>query len=151
MPSIPSPLRAALGLAVSTVEGLRHLPDKAIELPMSAVSTALQCSLKAQQHYAQLVARGDEVLQRGAVTDEPPAWATFDGDADEGPADERAPISLLDRVEAGSGYDASAASKFDTVIFEEDEEDLDGDEDGGEAENEARADDRGVRGEAGTE
>lgn len=126
MSSIPSPLRAALGVALSAADGLRHLPDKAIELPMTAVSTALQYSLKAQQQYAELVARGDAVLHRATVTDEPPAWATFDADADH-PA---AAISLVDRVEASSGYDTPAPSKFDTVIFEDDEDELD--EDGAE-------------------
>lgn len=127
MPSIPSPLRAALGLAVSAVDGLRHLPDKAVELPMTAVSTALQYSLKAQQQYAEFVARGDAVLHRTAVGDEPPAWATFDAEAEADHVAEA--ISLVDRVEASSGYD-TAPSKFDTVIFEEDEDELD--EDGAE-------------------
>jgi hypothetical protein len=56
----------------------RRLPDRAIELPMLAVSTALQASLRAQQNYARLAARGDDVLHRRRVTDEPPPWATFD-------------------------------------------------------------------------
>jgi hypothetical protein len=56
----------------------RRLPDRAIELPMLAVSTALQASLRAQQHYARLTARGDEVIHRRPVSDEPPPWATFD-------------------------------------------------------------------------
>jgi hypothetical protein len=59
-------------------EEARRLPDRAIELPMLAVSTALQASLRAQQHYARLTARGDDVIHRRQVTDEPPPWATFD-------------------------------------------------------------------------
>jgi len=116
MPSIPSPLRAALGLAASAVEGIRTLPDKAVELPTAAMSTALQYSLKAQQRYADLVARGDALLSRPSVTDEPPAWASFDDEAD---AEERASITLVEDV---SGRDAPAPSKFDTVIFDEDED-----------------------------
>lgn len=79
---LPAPLRAAVGLVATAAENVKRLPDRAIELPMLAVSTALQASLRAQQRYAELAARGDEVLGRGASapadTDEPPAWATFD-------------------------------------------------------------------------
>ena len=77
----PGPGRAVGGLLASAAEEAKHLPDRAIELPMLAVSTALQASLRAQQRYAALTARGDELLAgvtgRGA-TDEPPPWATFD-------------------------------------------------------------------------
>jgi hypothetical protein len=78
MPQLPSPLRAAIGLVATAMDEARHLPDKAIELPMLAVSTALQLSLRAQQRYAHLTARGDELLNRREPTDEPPPWATFD-------------------------------------------------------------------------
>ena len=63
--TLPGPVRAALGLVALTARRSRHaLPDKAIELPMLAVSTALQVSLRAQQRYAELAARGDEILAR---------------------------------------------------------------------------------------
>jgi hypothetical protein len=78
MPQLPTPLRAAIGLVATAMDEARHLPDKAIELPMLAVSTALQVSLRAQQRYAHLAARGDELLNRRETTDEPPPWATFD-------------------------------------------------------------------------
>ena len=74
----PGPVRAVVGLLASAAEEAKHLPDRAIELPMLAVSTALQASLRAQQRYARLTARGDEVLNRRPPTDEPPSWATFD-------------------------------------------------------------------------
>jgi hypothetical protein len=45
---------------------------------MLAVSSALQASVRAQQRYASLTARGDAVLSRQQPTDEPPPWATFD-------------------------------------------------------------------------
>ncbi len=70
MASLPTPLRAALGLVATALDEARTLPDKAIELPMLAVSTALQLSLRAQQRYAHLAARGDELLNHRAVTDE---------------------------------------------------------------------------------
>ena len=75
---LPMPFRAAIGLAAEAVENARHLPDRAIELPMLAVSTALQMSLRAQQRYAMLAARGDELLNHREPGDEPPPWATFD-------------------------------------------------------------------------
>jgi hypothetical protein len=75
---LPSPVRAAVGLVAAAADEAKHLPDRAIELPMLAVSTALQMSLRAQQRYARLAARGDELLNRRGATDDPPAWATFD-------------------------------------------------------------------------
>ncbi|MDT4973198.1 MAG: hypothetical protein QOG22_3341 [Pseudonocardiales bacterium] len=78
MAPLPTPLRAAVGLVATALDEARRLPDKAVELPMLAVSTALQMSLRAQQRYASLAARGDDLLNRREPTDEPPAWATFD-------------------------------------------------------------------------
>ncbi len=75
---LPGPVRAAVGLAASAADNAKHLPDRAIELPMLAVSTALQVSLRAQQRYARLTARGDQALSRRKTGDEPPEWATFD-------------------------------------------------------------------------
>jgi hypothetical protein len=79
MAQIPTPLRAALGLVANAIEGARTLPDKAVELPVMVVSTALQFSLRAQQRYAELTLRGDELIGRlRGLPDEPPSWATFD-------------------------------------------------------------------------
>jgi hypothetical protein len=75
---LPAPLRAAVGLVATAADEARRLPDRALELPMLAVSTALQASVRAQQRYARLTARGDAVLHRTQPSDEPPAWATFD-------------------------------------------------------------------------
>lgn len=42
----------------------------------------MQASLRLQQEYAGLVARGDElIVQLSGSSDEPPAWATFDEEA----------------------------------------------------------------------
>jgi len=49
MAPLPTPVRAALGLAAITVEQARTLPDRVLELPVLAVSTALQFSVRAQQ------------------------------------------------------------------------------------------------------
>jgi hypothetical protein len=98
--AIPMPLRAAAGLAAVAIDEARRLPDRLAGLPVLAVSTALQASLKAQQRYAELVARGDQLLShlRGAPAEAPP-WATFD---DEVP--DARPMSAYD--EAGAeAYD----------------------------------------------
>jgi hypothetical protein len=90
MAELPAPIRAALGLAASVVDAARDgrsLPDgfadKALELPVVAVTAALQLSIRLQQQYAALTVRGDEVLTqlRGGAPDEPPEWAHFDDDA----------------------------------------------------------------------
>jgi hypothetical protein len=75
---LPGPVRAFVGLLAVTAEEAKHLPDRAIELPMLAVSSALQASLRAQQRYARLAARGDDVLNRRPPSADPPSWATFD-------------------------------------------------------------------------
>ena len=88
MAQIPTPLRAALGLVANAIEGARTLPDKAVELPVLAVSTALQFSLRAQQRYAEFALRGDELIGRlRGVPEEPPSWATFDDDQGDEDAD----------------------------------------------------------------
>lgn len=79
--AIPTPLRAAAGLAAATIDEARRLPSRLVGLPVMAVSTALQTSLKVQQHYADLVVRGDELLaQLRPEPTEAPSWARFDED-----------------------------------------------------------------------
>jgi hypothetical protein len=75
---LPGPVRALIGLFAVAADEAKQLPDRAIELPMLAVSSALQASLRAQQKYARLAARGDDVINRRPTTDEAPPWATFD-------------------------------------------------------------------------
>jgi hypothetical protein len=94
MPSLPTPFRAALGLAAQAIDEIKHLPDRAIELPVLAVSTALQISLRAQQQYAMLAARGDDLLNHRGTTEQPPPWATFDDPAPAAdPTDDPAPAA----------------------------------------------------------
>jgi hypothetical protein len=84
---IPTPLRAVAGLAAATIDEAKRLPTRLVGLPVLAVSTALQTSLKVQQHYADLVIRGDELLaQLRPEPAEAPEWATFDDDVSEAPA-----------------------------------------------------------------
>ena len=107
MPSLPTPFRAAIGLAAEALDEARHLPDKAIELPMLAVSTALQLSLRMQQRYAMLAARGEELLNRRETTDEPPSWATFDD-----PVSDERPAAVRKTVRRPRN---GAPSRFDAI------------------------------------
>ena len=87
---IPPPLRAAAGLAALTIDAARKVPQQLVGLPVLAVSSALQASLKAQQTYAGLIARGDEVLGQLRRREDAP-WARFD---DEEPAGARPPSAF---------------------------------------------------------
>ncbi|WOC11327.1 lipid droplet-associated protein [Gordonia sp. MP11Mi] len=82
----PYPARVVAGLLATTVEETRKLPTRAITLPMSAVSTALQVGMRLQQNIAELAIKGDDVLAPiFDKAEEQPAWATFDEDDDETP------------------------------------------------------------------
>lgn len=79
MPSLPPPARAAVGLAARTLEEARRLPQRLLSIPVVAAGAAMQVSLRLQQEYAGLVARGDELILRyGPGPDDTPPWATFD-------------------------------------------------------------------------
>lgn len=89
---VPEPMRAAAGLAAYAIDEARKLPERLIGLPVVAMSTAMQVSLRAQQRYADLVSRGDSLLAGllpGATATRPeestgaPAWARFDDDVTE--------------------------------------------------------------------
>lgn len=112
MASIPPPIRASLGLLASVVDAAQGLLDRAPELlertpelPMEVVGNAMQASLRAQQRYAEFIARGDELLShlRGAP-DAPPAWATFDDDPapDDPAADDADPADVAAGEESGT-------------------------------------------------
>ena len=82
---VPMPLRAAAGLAALAIDEARRLPSRLVGLPVLAVSSAMQASLRMQQGYAELAVRGDQLLAqlRPGPTDETPPWARFDEDEDE--------------------------------------------------------------------
>jgi len=114
---IPVPLRAAAGLAAVAIDEARRLPERVVGLPVLAVSAALRASLKAQQRYAALVARGDQLLgQLRGQQDGPPAWARFDEEEDEAPvggwvrsAFDAAPEPDLDAAAAALAAEADLA------------------------------------------
>jgi hypothetical protein len=122
---IPPPLRAAAGLAALAIDNARKAPQRLLGLPVLAVSTALQASLKAQQTYAGLVARGDEVLSQLRGQQDAPSWATFDDDEDEEPAgfparsafDAAPDPGLSDDLAAEDGSDALAAEDLSDALI----------------------------------
>jgi hypothetical protein len=103
---LPTPFRAALGVVSLARDAVRQFPDNAIELPMLAVSTALQMSLRAQQRYAELAARGDALLSGQRISDEPPAWASFDEPVDAVDGVGSGPAVRRPRVGRPSAFDA---------------------------------------------
>jgi hypothetical protein len=125
MPTLPTPIRAALGLAATAVDEARKLPETLPQavttVPMIAVSTAMQASLRVQQHIATLAARGDEVLTRlHGTSAEPPTWATFDdppiADAVGPPAPvSRAAFDKIDYEHTGFHEGDDGPSRWDAV------------------------------------
>jgi hypothetical protein len=103
---LPTPFRAALGVVAIARDVVQNFPDKAIEVPMLALSTALQMSLRAQQRYAELTARGDALLAGQRVSDEAPARATFDAPVEEAPVPGAADTVRRPRTGAPSKFDA---------------------------------------------
>jgi len=79
-PPLPLPVRVAAGLLATAVEQARDLPRLALELPVTAVSQALQASMRVQQKVTELAIKGDQVLGIGPPIEDEPAWATFDED-----------------------------------------------------------------------
>ncbi|MBC3190137.1 lipid droplet-associated protein [Pseudonocardia sp. C8] len=80
MSPLPFPVRIAAGLVVTAVEQARDLPRHAVELPVTAVSQALQVSMRVQQRITELAIKGDRALGTLRAGDEVPSWATFDDD-----------------------------------------------------------------------
>ncbi|ALE74982.1 MULTISPECIES: lipid droplet-associated protein [unclassified Pseudonocardia] len=80
MSPLPFPVRIAAGLVVTAVEQARELPRHAVELPVTAVSQALQVSMRLQQTVTELAIKGDRALGALRPADDVPNWATFDDD-----------------------------------------------------------------------
>lgn len=80
MNALPFPVRIAAGLVATAVEQARDLPRLVIEFPVTAVSQALQASMRVQQRVTELAIKGDRVLGTLRPVEEKPSWATFDED-----------------------------------------------------------------------
>jgi len=78
MKPLPLPVRIAAGLVATAVEQARDLPRLVIEFPVTAVSQALQTSMRMQQKVTELAIKGDRALGMLRPVEETPSWATFD-------------------------------------------------------------------------
>ncbi|TQM05830.1 lipid droplet-associated protein [Pseudonocardia kunmingensis] len=78
MSPLPLPVRVAAGLVASAVEQARDLPRLAVEFPVTAVSQALQASMRVQQKVTELAIKGDRAIGALRPVEERPSWATFD-------------------------------------------------------------------------
>lgn len=65
MPSpVPTPVAAAIGIVPAVLSGVRALPGKAVQLPVLALSSALNALDGARQEYDELAERGERLLAR---------------------------------------------------------------------------------------
>jgi hypothetical protein len=87
MNPLPLPVRIAAGLVATAVEQARDLPRLVVEFPVTAVSQALQASMRVQQKVTELAIKGDRALGTLRPVEERPSWAVFDDD--EEPAHQR--------------------------------------------------------------
>ena len=62
MKPLPFPVRIAAGLVATAVEQARDLPRLVTEFPVTAVSQALQASMRVQQKVTELAIKGDRIL-----------------------------------------------------------------------------------------
>jgi len=124
MPELPPPVRAAAGLAARSLDEARRLPQRLLSLPVLMAGAAMQASLRIQQEYAGLVARGDELLVRlGGGGDEAPPWAEFDAPVtavlDEPIGDAVVDEPLVDAVFDDSPADAVFDGPLGDAVFDD--------------------------------
>ena len=92
MPTAPYGVRLLVGAAVTAIEETRKLPQTILMYPMTIASQLAHLVMKVQQDVADLVNKGDEMLESlFPAKDEQPEWATFDEDL---PLDVSAPSAL---------------------------------------------------------
>ncbi|RBY79593.1 hypothetical protein DQ238_10410 [Geodermatophilus sp. TF02-6] len=90
---IPQAVRALAGLAATFLDEARRLPS----LPVRVVGLAMQATMRLQQHYAGLVARGDELFT-GLRGEDEPGLATFDEELPAAAPADAARTSAFDRA-----------------------------------------------------
>jgi hypothetical protein len=92
MATAPYGVRLLVGAAVTAIEETRKLPQTILMYPMTFASQLAHLVMKVQQDFADLVIKGDEVLDHlFPPKEEQPEWATFDEDLEDG---ERAKPSI---------------------------------------------------------
>jgi hypothetical protein len=107
------PIRVAAGLVATVIEEAEHLPRRLTELPVTAVSQALQSAMRVQQKVTDLAIKGDRALGALRPVPETPTWARFD--EDEEPQGPSYPLPRNGRLDPARGY----PSPFDTYQRED--------------------------------
>ncbi|HEY2041375.1 MAG TPA: hypothetical protein VGH11_01770 [Jatrophihabitans sp.] len=124
MSTLPTPIRVMLGLAATAAEEAKKLPETLpnamTTVPIIAVSTAMQASLRVQQQIAILAAKGDDVLsQLRGTSDQAPPWATFDDPPAEPEEGAGKPQAAFDRIDYDhTGFtegDENSRGRWDAV------------------------------------
>lgn len=82
MSYVPLPVRVAVGLMVTAVEQARRLPEQLVELPVTAISRAVQAGMRVQQQVTELAIKGDQVFSLLRPVEDTPTWARFDEDGE---------------------------------------------------------------------
>ena len=80
MSTLPLAVRVAAGIAATAVEWARRLPQDVAELPVTAMSRAMQVSMRVQQQVTELAIKGDNAIALLRTPAEDPPWAVFDED-----------------------------------------------------------------------
>ena len=107
---IPEVVRAAAGLAATVLDEARRLPETLPGLPVRVLGLAMQQTMKVQQQYAGLVARGDELFT-GIRGEDEPGLATFDDDVE--------PVTVTPPGFRDSAFDRAAeTSASDPATYE---------------------------------
>src|SRR5690242_7096861 len=78
MKMLPFPVRIAAGLVAVAIEQARDFPRVVIELPVVAISQALQVSMRVQQKVSELAIKGDRLLGTLPPIEEKPTRAASD-------------------------------------------------------------------------
>jgi hypothetical protein len=119
MSPLPLPVRIAAGLAATAVEQARELPRLAVEFPVTAVSQALQASMRVQQKVTELAIKGDKVLGSFSQAEESPAWATFDDEPDPEPVVNGHPVTPAEGIETVAAQTLGAEADTPPAVLPE--------------------------------
>lgn len=104
MKPLPMPIRVAAGLVATVIEEAEHLPRRLTELPVTAVSQALQHAMRVQQKVTDLAIKGDRALSALRPVPEAPTWARFD--EDEAPPPANHPANFAGRFDDSDAFSA---------------------------------------------
>ena len=115
---IPQVVRAVVGLAATVLDDALYLPRALPTLPVRVIGLAMQATMKVQQHYSGLVARGDEVFT-GLRGESEPGLATFDEDLPEQTPGRTSAFDRAPGFDEPTSFDRASAPVDDEEIAEE--------------------------------